>query len=129
MNISGAQLGPLNLVGFGTLVQSGSWLLSGLLVWVGWNVGGLAVAGAGLMAGRGLLILQDTKIRKLLGVSVFDRQLFIQLFFLAGTVPLFWILCGLLPARREIPLFLSAANLLAILWLLFWFPSSLRKKH
>jgi O-antigen/teichoic acid export membrane protein len=128
MNISGAQLGPLNLVGFGTWVQSGSWLLSGILAWVGWHGAGLVGAGAGLMGGRGLLMIQDAKIRKLLGVSIFDRHLFTQLLSVAGAVTFCWIICGILPVRREIPLLFSIANLLILAWLLFRLPPSFQRK-
>jgi len=128
MNISGAQLGPHNLVGFGTLVQSASWLLSGLLVWMGWNGAGLAGAGAGLMAGRSLFFLQDAKIRNLLGVSILDRNFFTHLLCIALTVVVFWILSAILPSRWEISLLLSVANLLILARLLFRLtPSSLKK--
>jgi O-antigen/teichoic acid export membrane protein len=129
MNISGAQLGPLNLLGFGTLIQSSSWLLSGLLVWVGWNGAGLAGAGAGLMAGRGLLFLQDARIRKVLGISIFDRRLFTRFLCIALLMVMFWIPSAMLPSCREISLFLSIANLLILVGLLFWLPPFRQKKN
>jgi len=67
-NISGAQLGPLNLVGTGTIIQSISWACSGLLVWVGWQLHGLEGSAAGLLAGRFVLFLQDALVRRKINV-------------------------------------------------------------
>lgn len=122
MNISGAQLGPLNLVGFGTWIQSGSWLLSGFFAWGGWNGGGLGGAGAGLLLGRVLLIFQDMRIRKSLRVSIFDRRFFVQLLFITGAIALCWIPSKILPIRQEFLIFLSITNLLILAFLLFRFP-------
>lgn len=63
-NISGAQLGPLNLVGTGTIIQSISWACSGLLVWVGWQLHGMEGSAAGLLAGRFVLFFQDALVRQ-----------------------------------------------------------------
>lgn len=63
-NISGAQLGPLNLVGTGTFIQFLSLAFSGLLVWAGWQLHGLEGSAAGLLAGRFILFFQDALVRR-----------------------------------------------------------------
>lgn len=63
-NISGAQLGPLNLVGTGTFIQFLSLAFSGLLVWVGWQLHGLEGSAAGLLSGRFILFFQDALVRR-----------------------------------------------------------------
>lgn len=118
MNISGAQLGPLNLVGFGTLVQASSWLLSGVLVWAGWQFGGLAGAGAGLLAGRGLLIVQDVHIRSLLGIPAWDPWLFSRLLAAAAAVTGCRILSAALPDSQNLVMAASIVSLLLLGWLL-----------
>jgi hypothetical protein len=74
-NISGAQLGPLNLVGTGTIIQSISWACSGLLVWAGWQLQGLEGSAAGLLAGRFVLFLQDALVRRKINVSSLETRL------------------------------------------------------
>ena len=63
-NISGAQLGPIDLLGTGTFIQSLSLACSGLLVWIGWQLHGLEGSAAGLLAGRFVLFFQDALVRR-----------------------------------------------------------------
>jgi hypothetical protein len=63
-NISSAQLGPLNLLGAGTFIQSLALAFSGVLVWIGWQLHGLEGSAAGLLAGRLVLFFQDDLVRR-----------------------------------------------------------------
>ena len=84
-NISGAQLGPLNLVGTGTIIQSISWACSGLLVWVGWQLHGMEGSAAGLLAGRFVLFFQDALVRQRIhvrsGRMPFFKMILVSAFF------------------------------------------------
>lgn len=75
-NISGAQLGPLNMVGTGTIIQSISWACSGLLVWAGWQLYGLEGSAAGLLAGRVVLFFQDALVRRKIHVHFPSTSMF-----------------------------------------------------
>ena len=77
-NISGAQLGPLNMVGTGTMIQSISWACSGLLVWAGWQLHGLEGSAAGLLAGRVVLFFQDALVRRKIHVCFPGTRLWIM---------------------------------------------------
>jgi len=114
MNISGAQLGPLNLVGFGTVVQSSSWISSGLLAWGGWKLAGLSGAGAGLLLGRFVLFFQDLRIRSLIGVRLWDRKVFTLLSAILFSTALFRFVGFLVPGGRQTHLLLSLLNLLLV---------------
>ena len=74
-NISGAQLGPLNLLGTGTIIQSISLACSGLLVWAGWQLHGLEGSAAGLLAGRFVLFFQDALVRRKIRVHSPETRL------------------------------------------------------
>jgi len=120
MNISGAQLGPLNLVGFGTLVQSISWLASGLFAWLGWRYAGLPGAGVGLMAGRILLMAQDLHVRRRLRVSLRASWPMGKMVFVMLGVALFWIGSKVFPNSTGVVIILSILNLLVLFGLLFF---------
>jgi O-antigen/teichoic acid export membrane protein len=74
-NISGAQLGPLSLLGTGTIIQSISLACSGLLVWAGWQLHGLEGSAAGLLAGRFVLFFQDALVRRKIRVHSPETRL------------------------------------------------------
>ena len=128
MNISGAQLGPLNLVGFGTWIQSCSWLLSGFLLWIGWRMAGLAGAGAGLMLGRALLLLQDRRVRRQLGVCLPDGAFLGRIFLFPAATLLFWMPANLLSLPLRAQLGLSIGHGLFFGWLILRWRRLLGKK-
>jgi O-antigen/teichoic acid export membrane protein len=74
-NISGAQLGPLNLIGTGTFIQFLSLAFSGLLFWIGWQLHGLEGSAAGLLAGRFVLFFQDALVRRKIRVHSPETRL------------------------------------------------------
>lgn len=69
-NISGAQLGGLDRVGTGLIVQTLASLLSAAGVVAGWHWGGIAGAAAGFFAARLIFIFQDALVRKWVGISM-----------------------------------------------------------
>lgn len=119
-NISGAQLGPLNLVGTGTMIQSISWACSGLLVWAGWQLHGLEGSAAGLLAGRFVLFFQDALVRRKIhvrsGIMPFCKMILVSALFCWLT---YW--AGLLWAPTSISQLLISLICIAGLSLVWWF--------
>jgi O-antigen/teichoic acid export membrane protein len=68
-NISGAQLGGLNRVGTGLILQILSGLLSAVTVVIGWHLGGLAGASAGFFAAKLIYVIQDFLVRRWVGLG------------------------------------------------------------
>lgn len=69
VNISGAQLGGLNRVGTGLILQTISAIASTVGVVVGWMWGGLLGAAIGFFAARLVWVVQDALVRRWVGVS------------------------------------------------------------
>jgi len=71
-NISGAQLGGLNRVGTGLVLQIISALASAGGVVAGWHFDGLRGASVGFFLSRLVWIIQDYVVRKAVGISAFE---------------------------------------------------------
>jgi O-antigen/teichoic acid export membrane protein len=69
-NISGAQLGGLDRLGIGLILQIVSGLLAGACVWIGWNISGLAGASLGFLISKGPWLIQDALVRRLVGIPL-----------------------------------------------------------
>lgn len=80
-NISGAQLGGLNRVGTGLVLQTLAALFSAVGVIVGWQLAGLAGASIGFMASRIVWVVQDVLVRHWVGIS---PQEYLPLLLVAG---------------------------------------------
>jgi O-antigen/teichoic acid export membrane protein len=68
-NISGAQLGALNRVGTGLIVQLLASMMSATGVVIGWFWGGIAGAAIGYFGSRIIFLFQDNLVRSLVGIS------------------------------------------------------------
>lgn len=68
-NISGAQLGGLNKVGTGLILQSLSALLSAAGVVAGWYLGGLVGASIGFLGAKLVWFVQDALVRQWIGLK------------------------------------------------------------
>jgi O-antigen/teichoic acid export membrane protein len=69
-NISGAQLGGLDRVGTGLILQTLSGLLAGACVWIGWKISGLAGASLGFLISKSPCLIQDVLVRKWVGIPM-----------------------------------------------------------
>lgn len=69
-NISGAQLGGLNRVGTGLIVQTLASLLSATGVIAGWYWGGISGAAVGYFSARFVFVLQDALVRNWIKVPL-----------------------------------------------------------
>jgi len=111
-NISGAQLGGLNRVGTGLILQTVAALLSAIGVVGGWHFAGLVGASVGFMASRVVWIVQDALVRRWVGIP---PQEYFSLLFVAGrqtlVVGAIWGIFQFVPNTS--PAVQSAAALLA----------------
>ncbi len=102
-NISGAQLGGLNRVGTGLLIQTLASLMSAAGVAAGWYWGGIAGAAVGFFSARLAFVLQDALVRKWVGISLdeyFSNILIVgRQVAVVGSV---WILFRFLPANPSV---------------------------
>jgi O-antigen/teichoic acid export membrane protein len=93
-NISGAQLGGLDRVGTGLILQTISALLSAALTILGWSLGGLSGAAAGFFLARLVWCVQDGLVRRWVGVAFGEYgrviPVLLRQFFLVGAVWLFF---------------------------------------
>lgn len=67
-NISGAQMGGLDRIGTGLLIQTAASVLSALAVVLGWYLGGIGLAAAGFFASRLVWVCQDFLVRHWVGI-------------------------------------------------------------
>lgn len=78
-NISGAQLGGLNRVGMGLILQTASALVGGLGVLVGWYAAGLEGSSIGYFISRLVWIIQDAMVRKWVGIPKSEYGLILRI--------------------------------------------------
>lgn len=111
-NISGAQLGGLDRVGTGLILQTISALLSAALTILGWSLGGLSGAAAGFFLARLVWCVQDGLVRRWVGVAFGEYgrviPVLLRQVFLVGAVWLFFRAFPSDPGTQAIGASLSA---------------------
>lgn len=96
-NISGAQLGGLNRVGTGLVLQIISSLASTAGVVAGWHFDGLRGASIGFFLSRLVWIIQDYIVRKAVGIPAFEYLKALQVLLRQSSIVfVFWIISSLI---------------------------------